>query len=360
MAYFPRLDGLRFVAIFCVLLQHLLTVQIGSLPFGFYGVDLFLVISGFLITSILIQPAEKDFKTTYLKFIFRRTLRIVPIYYFTLAVLWFIDYNGVRENICFLLTYTYNYALVYHNLPMNGIIHFWSLSLEEQFYLFWPFLAIPLRLNKKSLILLTIGIIIFGYAQMTFGFIKSINAYNYVGLLTRMSSLGLGALVAILKNNKMIPRFLVKSKLAECVTLVILLISFLFPFKFGATLMGLCSAVLVLKATESFHTSPLEYFLRNKYVTRVGALSYGIYLFHLPLSDYFHKYIFSPVWLSIDFTQLGILARIQWHPYIFEFPLAVAVSFLVATFSFRYFEKPILKWRDAFILNKKARVETRA
>src|SRR5688572_11161836 len=111
MRYEPRLDGLRCIAIMMVLLEHFVYVLGSKVSGGFYGVNLFFVLSGFLITSILIKQEELSFKDGYLKFIGRRALRIFPIYYFAIFLLWMMNAPGIEKDLLYLVTYTYNYKL---------------------------------------------------------------------------------------------------------------------------------------------------------------------------------------------------------------------------------------------------------
>lgn len=141
MDYYKKIDGLRFLAIFCVLIQHF-AWEVGKLTnAGWFGVDLFFVISGFLITSILIRINEGSIKLNYLKFIGRRTLRIFPIYYIAVLILWFLGVSTIRENLVYFLTYTFNYAWVKYNIPQSIVHHFWSLVLKNNFMYFGPLLC---------------------------------------------------------------------------------------------------------------------------------------------------------------------------------------------------------------------------
>jgi peptidoglycan/LPS O-acetylase OafA/YrhL len=139
--YFDKIDGLRFVAIAFVLIEHFANDIGHRLSAGYYGVDLFFVISGFLITNILLK-SKGSFKQAYTKFLGRRTLRIFPIYYLTIGVLLLLSYDTYKHDALYLLTYTFNYAWVYLDIESNSLSHFWSLAVEEQFYLFWAYVLL--------------------------------------------------------------------------------------------------------------------------------------------------------------------------------------------------------------------------
>ncbi len=347
--YYEKIDGLRFVAIFLVLVEHFATVIGRHISAGFYGVDLFFVISGFLITSILLKQNEKSFGANYRNFIGRRTLRIFQIYYLTVLILWLVNMDVVRQRIFWLVTYSFNYAAIKFHLPAGPVTHFWSLYVEEQFYLFWPLIVISLKKKQNILTGLIIAIILFGYIQMLFSVIPSISSYNNYGLLTRMSSLGLGSFGAVFAMKNSLPENLLKSKIFEFTVFTVLVISLTVTFKMNALFLGLCSLYLVTKSSMyDFHLKPVNSFLKNKTVIHIGTLAYGIYVYHMPISYYFTLYIFDPVWNHIDFSSLGLLRKIQWHSWILKFPLYSLLSFGVASLSYKYIEKPLLNLKDKF------------
>jgi peptidoglycan/LPS O-acetylase OafA/YrhL len=345
--YYPKINGLRFIAIFLVLLEHFAYFIGKHITSGYYGVDLFFVISGFLVTGVLLTTKKESFKDDYVHFVGRRTLRIFPIYYFTIFILWLIGVGAVEKNLFSLLTYTYNYASIWNNIVPNPVFQFWSLAVEEQFYLLWPFIIIPFR--KKPLLLLAIIsiVVIVGYSQSIFSIFPTLSAYNYVSLLTRMASLGLGALGAVLAMHNLLPVKFLKNKSVEYVILSLLLLTLLFNYKLKLLVLGLCSLYLVLKVSFfDLSYKPFNEFLCNKYIMYIGTISYGIYIFHGPISYYFGQYIFDPLWLRINFDSLGRFSKLEWHPWIIKFPLYSLLSIAVAAVSFKYFETPILKLKD--------------
>ena len=143
-SYVKSLDGLRFLAVSLVLLDHWSNYKLGF-PASNLGVSLFFVLSGYLITGILLKSKDKDQANNFghaksLKlFYIRRTLRIFPLYYFILAVLYLTNEPAVRANIFWLATYMTNNYIAYTQQWMGSFDHLWSLAVEEQFYLFFPF-----------------------------------------------------------------------------------------------------------------------------------------------------------------------------------------------------------------------------
>lgn len=349
MKYFERIDGLRFIAIFFVLIEHF-AFSIGKhITAGYYGVDLFFVISGFLITTILIKPSNDSFKRNYINFLGRRTLRIFPIYYLSILILWLLNLPVVHDQLIWLLTYTFNYAKVIYDIKSSPVGHFWSLSVEEQFYIFWPIIVVTLK-NKLKILLSTIIILIaLGYAQMYFDIFPSLSKFNDVGILTRMSSLALGALGSVLAAYKVLPKKIFQSKYVEYLVFTVFIVSLLSDYKIKFLILGFISLYFVLKSAYfKFSFKLFDLFLRNKKVINIGLISYGIYLFHKPFEYYFTSYIFDPVWLNIDFSSLGIFEKIRWHSWVIKFPIYSFLTIIIAKLSFKYIESPILKLKDKF------------
>jgi peptidoglycan/LPS O-acetylase OafA/YrhL len=347
MKYYPKINGLRFIAIFLVLIEHFAYFIGKRITAGYYGVDLFFVISGFLVTSVLLATKKESFSDNYVHFVGRRTLRIFPIYYFTIFILLIVGVDAVSKNLFSLLTYTYNYASIHNNISPNPVFQFWSLAVEEQFYLLWPFIVIPLK--KKPLVLLSIisVVVIVGYSQLIFSIFPRLSAYNYVSLLTRMASLGLGALGAILATHNLLSENFFKNKFIEYIILSLLILMLLLNYKIKLLVLGFCSLYLVLKVSFfDLSYEPFNKFLCNKYIMYIGTISYGIYVFHGPISYYFGQYIFDPFWNGIRFESLGKFSKLEWHPWIIKFPLYSLLSIGVSALSFKYFETPILKLKD--------------
>lgn len=349
MNYYKQIDGLRFIAISLVLLEHFAMFIGRPLFAGFYGVDLFFVISGFLITTILIRENNSSFFRNYINFLGRRTLRIFPVYYLTLIILWLLDVDVVREYIFNLLTYTFNYAIVFYQIPPSLVNHLWSLCVEEQFYLFWPFFAIGFKNRLDTLLLITFLYISIAYLQICFNVFPSISNYNYFGLLTRMGAIGLGSFGAILCKKNMLPNNILMSKYVEFFMLIILFITLIISFKLKMLVLGICSLYLVLKASyQGFCFTSVNSFLQKDYIIYIGRISYGIYIFHLPIDYFFTKYLLDPFWNLVDFESFGIFKILKWHLWIIKFPLYSLLSFLLASYSFKYIESPLLAFKEKY------------
>jgi hypothetical protein len=194
-AYMPQLDGLRAFAVAAVVVYHFVP---GGWNFAAYlGVKLFFTLSGFLITGILLKAretaeTENQNRTNVLgRFYVRRFLRIFPLYYFVVTVAWVIDLEPTRKIIVWLLTYTLNIRMAWQGYYEASFAHFWSLAVEEQFYLVAPWLVLflPKKWIKPALIaviaigpLYRLSYILSGYTNMT-----SLSAYLSTTELPRQS-----------------------------------------------------------------------------------------------------------------------------------------------------------------------------
>ncbi len=349
MKYIKQLDGLRFVAVFLVLVQHFAHFIGREISAGYYGVDLFFVISGFLITMILLQSRE-NFGGAYKKFLGRRTLRIFPVYYLTILILFLINFPGVREHLVYLLTYTYNYAIVELPIPQNSLTHFWSLCVEEQFYLVWPLLVLMLRKKLILLIVFTWLIIIFCVVQYYFDVVGALSPHRYTGLVPRAYSLCLGAMGSIFFLNFKFPVKILESKWAEVIALLSLAILMVTKASFSFLLFPVLSLFFILKTFHGgFKLKMIESFLLKRWVVYLGTISYGIYVYHLPLAFLLTEYFFNPfIWNKIPFESLGPFSILQWHTWLIKFPLYSLLTIAIAHFSYTLFEKPTLRLKEKY------------
>jgi len=210
LRYYTNLDGVRAIAALMVMLLHFFSeietptrflqiLQKLSI-FGGTGVTLFFVLSGFLITRILIHT--KSDNHYFRPFFVRRILRIFPLYYFYLILFFYLTpliVNTTRvsfENQLVYFLYLQNIAMTFH-WPSMGPSHFWSLAVEEHFYLFWPFAVY--FLSGKNLLRLTLFIIAFALGLRAYMVANSYEVFYFT--LTRFDSLAFGALLAVLETK---------------------------------------------------------------------------------------------------------------------------------------------------------------
>lgn len=201
-----QLDGLRAIAVALVLLSHyaLLPVLKDGL-WGAMGVHAFFVLSGFLITGILLdaKPAEgatgagQALKAFYV----RRSLRIFPLYYIFIAFLYVLNVDDMRDMILYHLFYASNVGMAVEGEHFGHNSHFWSLAVEEQFYLVWPWFVLLLRKRHVLPAILVMGSLAIGYRAV--GLILGINDYA-LRMVTPavLDSLAAGALLSILRRQR--------------------------------------------------------------------------------------------------------------------------------------------------------------
>ena len=345
-----HLDGLRGVAVLCVLAEHFSGEPARYFDFGYYGVDLFFVLSGFLITGILLRQKSQGLMQGLVVFTGRRAFRIFPLYYLVLAIMFSFDLMGARAFALPLSTYSWNYFC--HD---GGPFYLWSLSVEEQFYVFWPFVVLLMRARPLVLAACTLIFCVASYWQILFHTVSWLNVYNYTGLPNRMGSLCLGAAGALLHAYHPDWWRGLKHPICEVFALVAIIVSMMslrqaggMPY-FSAALVvqGLCSLLLVLICWDGAPSfGPLERLLGSSLMRRLGVVSYGVYLIHLPLGEWFRSTVFGPLWHSIPFDSIAGLGWVRWHSWIFSFPLCSFLCYGVALLSWRFVEKPLLDRRD--------------
>jgi peptidoglycan/LPS O-acetylase OafA/YrhL len=164
--YFHSLDGLRGLAMLLVLIFHFARIKSSTFRFeiGWVGLQIFFVLSGFLITKILLATKEKSLKDFLRQFYLRRALRIFPLYYSYLVLLLLLFFvihepKDILRYYAYLFTYSYNFSILSNDWELSRMyVHLWSLSVEEQFYLVWPFAVY--FLSASSLKKLIAGLIL--------------------------------------------------------------------------------------------------------------------------------------------------------------------------------------------------------
>src|SRR5689334_6993090 len=146
LKYMPQLDALRALAVLAVMVHHFLPVDRFIPPdyitLGFLAVRLFFVLSGFLITGILLSYRSDTRDNALRRFYLRRVLRIFPIYYLTLFIALALQVRAIQLGAFWHLTYLSNYVAPFHPEWMGPASHFWTLAVEEQFYFVWPFIVL--------------------------------------------------------------------------------------------------------------------------------------------------------------------------------------------------------------------------
>lgn len=342
MRRIPELDDLRGIAVVMVLALHLGLAE--TAPGLASAVDLFFVLSGYLITRILLEhePGPGFLRAFYA----RRVLRIWPIYYAVilgfLAVNRLIPLRQRTTGVFYYLTFTQFSPYYWFARPPRFSIYFkhtWTLAAEEQFYLLWPLVAV--YLGRRALAAMIPLLVVSAFLARLW-FWPLLLATNWDGF-------ALGALLAWLfaRSGSPSPRRLK----TVCGLLAVLAATLTYPwwkgsleFRAAATWPGRARELALSMAASrmfllyfavvglviAFQGHPFLKPLRNRHLVYVGTISYGLYFYHLPLYA-----MISPWHYDVNCTDsMGLDA------------LKLLASFAVAAISWQYFEKPILRMKD--------------
>lgn len=341
----PGLDGIRGLAALSVIAFHFYFRGVTTL-LGSIGVDTFFVLSGFLITGILLncrmlcdegQPAL----VTVRRFYIRRFLRIFPLFYLALFLATLFNLPGARKGFWWHATYTCNIYMAIHRQFLGATGHFWSLAVEEQFYLVWPWVIIFSR--RKWLPHLIVAAMLTGFLFR----IAMLNQPIMAGILpfANLDALGMGALLAVLSDFKMRRSLSVIRVLGTSVGLPLLIALMVLNYMhrspsiqevFTTAAISLLAASLILSCSEtSGRTARLFSFRPLSYL---GVISYGLYVYHLPI---WYLMGFDWSYHSLHRTIIGLFATIivaaaSWH--FFESP----INSLKRRFSYRVAPREVL------------------
>jgi peptidoglycan/LPS O-acetylase OafA/YrhL len=306
--YFRYLDGLRCLSVFWVILLHLRLQGGRALEFiaghGWMGVDMFFVISGFLITGILLREHASTGRISLSRFYARRALRIWPAYYALLGAITVAALLGLTSDASMILhtirwpaTYLTNAYAGYNRTESVAFLPSWSLSLEEQFYLVWPILLFLSVRRAGAMAITVIGAVTVWRTWLTFHMPPGIFAMRRIFYApdTRIDVILYGCLLAFLFADarrietvrRMLNRRWVSSVLAGAF-LGAVYINNRWSGHLGNSIGYSVSAIMMMLMIAYIHTvrpAWLLAVLECKPVVWCGRVSYGIYLFHKPLID---------------------------------------------------------------------------
>lgn len=358
--HIPELDGVRAIAIWMVLIGHLywgfsvppdtydgmprLIYQ--AISHGWLGVDLFFILSGFLISGILLD--SKDRANYFRSFYWRRVLRILPIFYLCILVMSF--FYG--EASYFLLSFLFlaNFASGFGVPTPHGPGVFWSLCIEEHFYMLWPLLV--RFLSRRNLTMVAALIVIVTPALRWWGVTSGmhIDAQVYSYSWFRFDGLAMGALLAIWMRSQLATTrnsfLLVGLMIFTSVAIAIIGL----PYGImGKTPVGVAlrytQVILVFGAfvlsVITLRGTPITGWLRNWFTDLSGKLSYCLYLIHLSVGDAVYN-------LTVAHNE-KLYARFGSFGWVtLRGVITLIVSFALALFSQRFIEGPFLKLKDRF------------
>ena len=361
------LDGLRGTAILLVMLYHMTVMQAqGRLDAGFSilmelgwtGVDLFFVLSGFLITGILLR--SKDGSAYFRSFWTRRVLRIFPLYYailiFALLVLPHFDhakaanFSRIQGDEVWYWVYLQNFTIARHGFRHGILDVTWSLAIEEQFYLLWPVVVLllsPRRLMQVCVALMA-GSLVLRVWLMSLATFPPVSLY--VLTFTHMDGLLVGALVAtaVHCNNAILPRLLAAplfwisgvTLAAGCALFVRDWHSWFFQ-SFGYTVLAVFFGGILVRSLRGGARSPGQAFLESRFMRALGKYSYAMYLFHLPIRAYVRDRLYKPE----EFLSIGGSALAGQ---LIFYAVSIGLTFAAAALSWHLYEKRFLALKRFF------------
>jgi len=340
----PELDGVRGIAILAVLLFHL-----GMVPGGYFGVDLFFVLSGFLITQILLTEYEQDGSISLRQFYYRRALRLLPALavYLSFCLLLNLRVPLFSRSMWQVLSATLFYytnwlrALTPYrigDLGLGPLNHTWSLAIEEQFYLTWPLIllaSLRIRLSRTSITILMSGLTLALFAHRMMLYQSGTSWWRiYFGTDTHAEGLLIGCIAALCREHFLAINDQAKKVLQATTALFCWCIAYLMmTLSFGPSYASMCAflavplmtGIVVLAVTIA--PSPMaRAVLTSPQARYLGQRSYSLYLWHYLITEYW-----LPTWP---------LQRI------YGIPIAIGISLGLAKLSFRFVESPFLRLKN--------------
>lgn len=352
--YFPALDGLRGLAILVIVIYHNFGFIEKYFFFGWLAVDLFFVLSGFLITDILLK--ELGSKNYLRNFYVRRLLRIFPLYYLSLVIFLIVlpqlntplrlDYY--TDNQVWIWTYLQNWLYVFKNpTDTSSLNHLWSVAVEEQFYLFWP-LVILLVKKPKHLLICIAFLLAAVFGLRLWAWMNHVSGFAYYNLytFTRIDGICIGCTIALMQRIN--PGFLKKNTAFIVLSFAILNFAFFFVNRYyeftfpylalvGYTTFAMVLGLLVNQAVTR-ENKWINLFLDISFLKFFGRISYGFYLFHWPLYLWLSPYLSA--WLE-GFTS-------GWVTQFIASLISTAAAILLSILSFNFFEKYFLRLKHKF------------
>ena len=328
----PAFDGLRAVAVILVIADH---CDISVFDQGYFGVDLFFVLSGFLITRLLVDEIDSTGRIDLLRFYLRRLLRLTPALLLMLAAylliapsLWpQLDLMSHVRDAALVAFYLSDYSqALWHNPKV--LIHTWSLSVEEHFYLIWPFAVLLLaRIGHRWRLVVLVGIYLLASAWRIYGYETLGWDATYYRFDTRMSGLVSGALLAtFLRHKDSISEGLanVAGLVAWAALTVCLSIGYWgAPWSLVVMTNLAHVAAFGLLISASAKDSWVSSVLSARPLVGIGIISYGMYLWHYPAAVYLR----------------------ELFPSYLTGPIVLGFSIVVATISYLTVERPLQRYR---------------
>lgn len=350
------LDGLRAIAVIMVLLGHgkpsfpefIQNSSVFWFVFSSHtGVMIFFVISGYLITKLLLNERDRNGEISLKNFYIRRVCRIFPVFYLYISTIIILKYTIYPDifsdwkNVLFCSLFLWNYKNLFYRsavVDTNGgwfMGHYWSLAMEEQFYLLFPIIFKKIR-NIVTLekILIAIILIMPVFRILTYSLSPDSRGQISMMLHTGGDSILIGCLGALLERSEKFMGFLKRAwENNICIlfsAIYLFLIDGYLHHKFGGMYSltigySMTNVIILFFMFWCIHvSSPIHNFLNNRFISQIGILSYSLY-----------------IWQQLILTQ-------QYHSVINKFPCNFILVFAIAFVSYYCVEKPILRLKSRF------------
>jgi peptidoglycan/LPS O-acetylase OafA/YrhL len=348
LGYRPALDGLRGVAILSVIFAH--TQRTGAAG-GPIGVDIFFVLSGFLITCLLVQERDQFDSISFRAFYARRALRLLPallvLLFAVVTFYWLVGprSSAIRTTVDALiaLLYSTNWAFVFgFRQPAHVLTHTWSLSIEEQFYLTWPALLLLLlrfcRTRRSVLMWIALGLFLLLVEKVTILMVVPVNGLRWIDWATecRGEPLLVGCAMGIILSSGLVtldvPVRQVIQGLAWCLAMPALLVLNLIDIPAQFSWIGLHLTIALGAAAIMFEalvteSGVIHKFLTQRWLVYIGGISYGLYLWHYPI--------------------FVLIQSLHWRLPA-EFSAETALTAAATLASFYLLERPLLQFKQRF------------
>jgi peptidoglycan/LPS O-acetylase OafA/YrhL len=359
---FETLDALRFFAFFRVFLLHIPNIYNEPLfniikNGGEIGVDFFFVLSGFLITYLLAKEKLASGTVNARRFMFRRIFRIWPLYYLGVAMaytnIFITNYyaigssSGYMPNILFSVTFTENIKMIIEDNFPNGapLRVFWSLCVEEQFYILWILLFRFVKLNHIIKLFCCLLVTAWCYRIFIIPLLHNTTMTD-LDLISKLDYFCIGGSLAM--GMVVYPQIINKLRLVMATSVKLLLICICFAFFFFHQLVPngffinpvyfpTFSAIVFTVLIACFVITKNKYQIANNSVLgKWGNISYGLYVYHTPVI----------LVLMIAFKNMQL--QNNWMNIFIFTSLALTVTLLVSYFSYHFFERPFLLLREKY------------
>lgn len=365
--YFEQLNGIRFIAVLLVLLDHWL-IPINPFSFlGHLGVVIFFVLSGFLITRILFQNADdcrqnhSSILVKIIRFMYRRSLRIFPIYFLLLLIGLVFSLSNFKNLWPYLVFYLPNFYIMTKATWLGIWDHLWSLAVEEQYYLVFPYFVLLLAPRKYPLLFILMLLVGLGTRFGFYAFASSeMQEQNwmwwYVNPFAALDCFGLGGILAYLFHYKQ--NYFQSVKFLK-VGLIVSLIAFLAILNLGELtifqhaniwsivferISGAFFSFFLIALSIRKDTWILSAFLKSKPVSYLGSISYGIYLYHNVVMNYYHDEG-NTIWFYLNkYLPNFHLELVNFT--IYKFIISFLILVFLSSLSWFIIEKPINKYKN--------------